>query len=249
MSENIGETASHSDSNSTPPKPQESKYSKAKRAVCKYCQESTRHLGNPKTLIPNLTFLAVAIYTALTGFQLKIAQESLTDSQRAFMFPDTFWTYTWIKPDRVGMQILWKNSGNTPTRNLTVWIVTTNLQRKLDSSFSFPDNIPAKPNDKSLWVRSFVGPQADFSSQIVAVAYNPKSPIDSGHQYIYFWGWARYNDIFDSKTVHLTRFCEEIYAIIPDPKNIALPTAYARQCNYGNCADDECRAEGIPPPS
>jgi hypothetical protein len=84
MSEDVGEATSKHNASTEPKKAEESRYCKAKHAAYKYCQKAARHLCKPKKLVPSLTLVAVISYTALTGCQLIIARDSLTQTKGVY---------------------------------------------------------------------------------------------------------------------------------------------------------------------
>lgn len=98
----------------------------------------------------------------------------------------------------------WENSGETPTKNLTVSVNNGVFNGDLPGDFSFPY---AAHKDQPL----VIGPRAEVRSQALIL---PKELVDKvvicSQSPLYVWGEAVYYDIFDRKKRHCTRFCCQI---------------------------------------
>ena len=187
-----------------------------------------------------------------------ISQEALVGVQRAFMFPkgvdleqltDARATgdITGTKPVAWIARVKWENSGNTPTRNLTVaWRCLYSFDQIND-----PWGFVPKKGDKSKGlvtgeVRSVFGPkQTEYAG---ACGIPPIALLlhQLGAYNYYVFGIATYNDVLSPKRVHRTEFC---YALKitgnietgwRDAPSVAPLTSEAYACQKHNCADEEC---------
>ncbi len=177
----------------------------------------------------------------------EIARDAMVAGERAFVFA------TGIKPywerDAGGLyhwrfRPNWKNSGDTPTKNMTMHsecvLRTAPLPRGFE--FNYPtDDIGVAlipPNTETL------GGQAPRYSEL---PISPQDILDvqAGSKFLYFWGWAKYSDVFQNTPEHITRICWQIvilgdpaaYDPAVSPQNLTFSNIYHSE---GNCADDEC---------
>jgi hypothetical protein len=167
--------------------------------------------------ITALATIVIATFTATlwraTTRQSELTREALIADKQAFIFSDGFnglWEldatghYSWrFRP-------VWKNSGDTPTRNLRF---RTNCELRntpmtVDYSFSTND----APGT------GLIGPK---SSALGGLSPYPEAPISAqdlvdvqaGRKYLYLWGWARYYDVFPDTPEHITHFC---WVVLPN---------------------------------
>lgn len=112
----------------------------------------------------------------------------------------------------------WGNAGATPTRGMTTHGSYQWLPIKLPDNFPFPDLwAPGVPHVDR---HALLGPKGT-----IRVDLNPPISLDTmklvqKHQLsLYFWGWARYRDVFMGTPEHITMFCSEF---IPIEKQIPL---------------------------
>ena len=180
--------------------------------------------------------------------QTSIARQAMIAGERAFVFATgiaPFWefdagtgNYNWrFRPT-------WKNSGDTPTRRMTMHSECVLRDTPLPSGFDFnyittqigtaliPPNTETGGGLAPLYPRPAITPQDILDAQ-------------TGRKFLYFWGWARYFDVFPDTPQHITRFCWQVFpigdAFSYDPKatiqNLTFPHVHYTE---GNCADDEC---------
>lgn len=145
---------------------------------------------------------------ALATFILAvIAIRQIRDSravQRAYIFP--------LAPQHQFLQreggeiwglrlwVPWKNSGTTPASPVNSFIGATWVLNSDD--FQFDDR--ALPGHQSF----VLGPGAEIPSGTVDITLEPLNDLlihRRGHQFL--WGWARYQDIFQSNRWHIVEFC------------------------------------------
>jgi hypothetical protein len=209
--------------------------------------------------ITALAAILVAAFTAslwiATGRQAKLTRQAVMAGKRAFVFP----TGVVALPEsnaQTGsfhwrLVPAWENSGETPTRNLRIYAdcILTNVP--LPESFSFTQIDPEEPPAMAM-----LGPKATSKGGIAphaaAPALTPQDILDiqSGQRFLYLWGWARYFDLLPNTPERITRFCWQIIADgnpltfnpLMDPQGLRWSNIHQRR---GNCADDECRWQGL----
>jgi hypothetical protein len=187
---------------------------------------------------------ATAIKTAEMA---NIAREAMVSGERAFVFAtgiNPYWEvdksglYHWrFRPN-------WKNSGDTPTKHMTMHSECVLRTTPLPIGFEF--NYPTTDIGAAL-----IAPNTESGGGIAprfpAAAISPQDILDvqAGLKILYFFGWAKYFDVFPDTPQHITRFCWQI-VILGDPlaydpgvspQNLTFPNVYHHE---GNCADDEC---------
>jgi len=145
------------------------------------------------------------------------------------------------------MNTIWKNGGDTPTRNLHISIALGRRKAPFPSDFHFPADDQKIYGGRPLPIL-VLGPHATASAiKGVEIPSSAVPDINSGRELDYLWGYARYNDIFGAP--HITRYCEQITSIETDlAGSTSDVTAAYTPCDRGNCADEECAAEKIPWP-
>jgi hypothetical protein len=179
--------------------------------------------------------------------QTAIARQAMIAGERAFVFTTglaPFWDldpatnlYNWrFRPT-------WKNSGDTPTRLMTMHSECVLRDTPLPSEFDF--NYPTTDIGTAL-----IPPNTETHGGIAprgATAITPQDILDiqAGRKFLYYWGWARYFDVFPDTPQHITRFAWQVlplgdpFAYNPTitPQNLIFPNVIL---SAGNCADDEC---------
>lgn len=180
-----------------------------------------------------------------------IARDAMIAGERAFVFATNimpFWeqspdgAYNWrFRPN-------WENSGDTPTRNMTMHSECLLVPSPIAPGFNFDyetteiGNALNPPKTKS---------GGGLAPRFTAPAITPQDIIEiqNGRKFLYFWGWARYYDVFTGTPQHITRFCWQIvvagnpylYEPTSSPQNLQFSNIYHFE---GNCADDECDQQG-----
>jgi hypothetical protein len=210
-------------------------------------QRSRRYFGRPENIISLLTLVAVGVYTSLTYCLLNAERESYTRVQRAFVFPVEFAFRMERAKQRIGIKAVWKNGGDTPTRNLRISITEGRRKAPLPADFDFPSDDQNTYGGHSLPIL-VLGPHASVSGiRRAELPLSAVSDINSGRDSVYLWGYARYDDVFGAP--HLTRYCVQITSIETDLAGGSSDVTVAHDlCDSGNCADEECAAEKIPSP-
>ena len=111
--------------------------------------------------------------------------------------------------------------------------------------FIFPDlgegGNPVDDKDKKM-IPSFVGPNATTFAQNIVIPTSVLDAMRRNQAHVFVWGWAKYQDVFDSH--HITKFCNEIKILAnwsEDEKSfgVLIFPLYRRH----NCTDEECADE------
>ncbi|MGP8051128.1 MAG: hypothetical protein ACLPYB_11025 [Desulfobaccales bacterium] len=205
--------------------------------------------------------LCTATLAVVSIWQGQFAKKTLTSTRRAFVFLKDielmeirgkgYSTYpsndqtTWLFFPR------WANSGDTPTRNLTVSIGCKVTSQGLPDNFDYSYIDKELSNDNGLPyvipiqkdIRMMIGPKAEILGKPLKIAtleYVISTIID-GVMDIYIWGQAEYSDIFDGTPRHQTRFCVKLY-FTPQRGQVGRQPPLVVPVYYGkyNCADEDC---------
>jgi hypothetical protein len=180
-----------------------------------------------------------------------IARDAMIAGERAFVFAtgilayweqDTAGQYCWrLRPN-------WENSGDTPTRNMTMHSQCLLVPSPIAPGFNFD-------YETTEIGTALIAPKmrtaGSMAPRFPSDAITPQDILDAqqGRKFLYFWGWARYFDVFPGTPEHITRFCWQVVSIgdpfkyepSSNPQNLQFSNIYHFE---GNCADDECRQQG-----
>ncbi len=179
--------------------------------------------------------------------QRRIAADTERQQLRAYVFtkPGIVLNAVPNDPKAINVEVIWKNTGITQTRNLSIYTSFGGFTA-LPNGFRFraigPDG-KLIPDPRP--VHNVLGPADEIPSKDTIIHPKDVDALAAANAHLYIWGWARYGDVFDVKARHLTRFCREVIAV---EKNKAgfITHVTSRSCDIGNCAEDECTEQGIP---
>ena len=154
----------------------------------------------------SLIFAGIAAFAA--SRQVRLSRDALIYTDRAFVFPQTVvWSPLLdIKSDKIinwTAAIQWKNSGNTPTRNLRLLIAKYIQREALPDEYDL-DNVPLD------YTPLLIAPGNTLESTQMVVSIEECEEIIAGRQQFYLYGWAEYDDVFDATPRHRTEFCYRI---------------------------------------
>lgn len=205
------------------------------------------------SVVAAVATVVIAIFTivlaSVSRRQAELARKAMIARERAFVFPvDLRGEWEPIAGGGYGWRFRprWFNSGNTPTKNLEIF-VTGELHNGLvpDSfNFSTPSATPGK---------NLLAPHYGSWAGLVPPIPNPPITtqnlldIQMEKKVLYMWGWAKYNDVFQEKPMHVSKFC---WLIVPNGNPATFnPLGPPQQFTFianakGNCADDECPDQG-----
>ena len=196
----------------------------------------------------------IGIYAALiaTIGQWQVAREAMAASQRAFVPVDGLEIVPNQSMRRVKswtMNPIIRNSGNSPTKNLThKWTLVPYDRDEEDTAAVFPETRITDPLDETWgqpqW-RGNISPQqrldTPYTKGILTVADISDPAVDV---YV-FSGIISYEDIFPFSDVHITKYCFIITAPETEQKKGSpvkrlVETIQSNRCRYWNCVDSEC---------
>jgi hypothetical protein len=161
------------------------------------------------------TAMATVVIAAFTIILVRINNrqvEAQTAVSRAFVFVEEFettfsnvWPTPSSRPDICNLMILprWKNSGDTPTRNLTIRVNCRLVAADLPDTFDYSyDREPLK---------ALIGPKANEWNEPFFIEDADASAAASGSgRHLYVWGRADYQDVFSVEKWRYTLFCYRI---------------------------------------
>lgn len=190
---------------------------------------------------------SLRIANATSEATIKTARTSevaMVSSDRAYIFMTRI-DYKW-NDDELIIMPRWKNGGNTPANNMlsfTNWECRT---EPMPDDFDFPDNPTHKNNEPT---PHHVGPKTGFNAPRAVFVKNKSNDFSKGGVYLYIWGWADYNDVFEGTPRHRTEFCRrvEILPVLPTETYLGYThRARFRIHSKYNGADDDCIKQPAP---
>jgi hypothetical protein len=177
-----------------------------------------------------------------------IARDAMIAGERAFVFTTELIAYWELDPTtnlyNWRFRPKWKNSGDTPTKHMIIFSECVLRTAPLPVGFDF--NYPTRDTGTAL-----IPPSTEAAGGVAprfpAPAITPHDILDvqTGRKILYYWGWAKYFDVFPDTPEHVTRFC---WQVLPIGDPLAYdPKVFPQNLNFstinhpeGNCADDEC---------
>lgn len=170
----------------------------------------------------------------------KITRDALLYVQRAFIFPVA--QQVTQTSDGFDFVFVWENSGTTPTKEMTTHVSFDYFLTEPASDYRFTDRWATGAAHVN--TPTAVSPRGAAGVHSGVVPMNLMQLIISGKLHIYFWGWAKYHDVFDNTPEHLTKFS---YVLVPIDKKLT-PNFRFKMDNYGpdNCYDDQCKPRLFP---
>jgi hypothetical protein len=145
-----------------------------------------------------------------TNKQERLTREALVTTTRAFVFLEDFdnnFVTAWRNgnPSISNFIIVarWKNSGDTPSKNLTISLNVLYVEGDVPPNFNFL--FPPPP------LRTLIGPKANEWNSPILIPDPEANEAFKGRTNIYVWGRADYQDIFGNTPRRFTEFCYRIY--------------------------------------
>jgi hypothetical protein len=173
------------------------------------------------------------------------SRDALVEVQRAVMSADDLVMDRSAKDGKVNefnFYIQWKNSGTTPTKNMTFHHSWMPSVVALPKDFKFTDLWA--PNEPKINTPSFAGPQGRVRTTYTAIPPEIIKAVQEHKLRLYFWGWAKYRDVFKNTRPHISKYCTEVSDFKGDPfdmdssHSVLMVTS---NCETYNCHDDECK--------
>jgi hypothetical protein len=150
-----------------------------------------------------------------TNRQALLTKEALIGNNRAFVFVPSFGQYWERDPatNRYNWRLrpILRNSGGTPTRNMTMFVECEIRNTPLPAGYSFT---PQAGNTATVTIPPNLDLQGGQVPRMPGAAITPQDIIDvqNGRKFIYLWGVLRYSDVFPRTRPHITRYCYIITA-------------------------------------
>jgi hypothetical protein len=178
--------------------------------------------------------------------------DALRAEQRAFVFRDSF------DVNPINNQLIifarWRNSGSTPTRNMTNYVNWRPFIGEMPKDFSYPDldKLGNTVGPDVALTRTFAPPNGTTLSESLTIPTNILDDLRTGQKRIFVWGWTKYEDVFGGH--HVTRFCNEVKIVSADAQSLApgaagqtvsISVSFPIHSRY-NCTDEECKIQGFP---
>jgi len=180
-------------------------------------------------------FLAVAFAVQAFYFALalravrrstQVGQRNAVAAQRAFVYLGEF---AWFNDgNNVRITPVWANAGTTPSKSLRVSTNWKASQGELAADFVYIYARPPEP--------LFLGPSARAELGTVVIPMRDIEAALTGNVFLYVWGRAAYEDVFDDSKPHFFEFCHRIVVGGTTPNNIALTFV---QHGLRNCTDQD----------
>ncbi|WP_420475456.1 hypothetical protein [Noviherbaspirillum sp. ST9] len=144
----------------------------------------------------------------------RVAEDALISGQRAFMFIREIKTYLHQDPAtgqfHWTIHPIWANSGNTPTRGLSINTSYRLLDAPLPAGYDFPES-------QEDLIPTIAGPRSMVEAVSGTLSSEDLAAVKEGRKFFYIWGWAEYHDIFEGTKKRVTRFCNQLIEVDGDP--------------------------------
>jgi hypothetical protein len=149
------------------------------------------------------------------------SRQSFIGGNRAFVFVHSFDAnaVTDAAHQVVGWEInvVLENTGNTPTQKLVVKI-NNEFNASDPPQDEFPPDLEATKYDSIAVIR----PRATSTTSDVKLKLDQIQDVLDGRSKFFIWGWAEYNDIFESTPCHRMRFMDTLQ-VVGDFRKVKQP--------------------------
>lgn len=174
------------------------------------------------------------------------SRDALIQVQRAVMSPDDIIMLRNSDNGAVNQfnfVIRWKNTGTTPTKNLTIHHSWKPMPI-IPNDFNYPELW--NPGEPETYTPAFASPQKSLDTLPTEVSPEQIKAVQKHLLRLYFWGWAKYRDVFKSTPRHISEYCVEVNGfrgdpLDTDPSHPVVPTT--SNCPSYNCHDEECKVK------
>ena len=160
------------------------------------------------------TVAAAKESVAVAEKSARTAEEALVAGQRAFMFIREIKTFLHQDPEtgkfHWTIHPVWANSGNTPTRGLSINTTYRLLDKPLPANYEFPES-------KENLIPTIAGPRSMVEASPGTLSSEDLEAVQQGKKFFYIWGWAEYHDMFEGTKKRVTRFCNQLIEIDGNP--------------------------------
>jgi hypothetical protein len=201
-------------------------------------------------IVGGITFIVIACQTYQTRRtadaavkSIAVAELSMGAANRAYIHhhKTNFLSHV-DQENRVIWSIrpIWKNCGNTPTRQLRLCVEYNLLNSKQDFE---------SINESSVeFVPVTIPPNGEFQSEWGFISGDDIMSIVRREKFFFVSGIARYWDMFPETKEHLTKFCIYISSVGGNPLAVYDKDANPVELNFvnhyrHNCSDEECEEQ------
>jgi hypothetical protein len=171
----------------------------------------------------------------------RVTKIALIDVQRAFVFLGDV-TATVIGNNTVDFYFPMENSGTTPTKDMRLHISYQWGPKPLPDNFDFPDLwSPGSPHVNR---HTLLSPKGKIGQHVGPISLPIVQAAIHRQTHLYFWGWAKYHDVFQDTPLHVTKFCSEFVPLGQGEESAPAVTMLRftlEMCERHNCYDEECR--------
>jgi hypothetical protein len=131
--------------------------------------------------------------------QLKLSQDTAQRQLRAYVFAvdPSFVSLPVVTLDeerRIRIEVKLRNSGSTPTRHLVIGAHFTERTREVSADFTFPEPVDSQ--------HVLIGPNSEIIACSITMPYEIIDRIKNETSFLYIWGYADYNDVFEKTPRH-----------------------------------------------
>jgi hypothetical protein len=167
-------------------------------------------------------------------------------TKRAYVVLDQF--HVQVLDNIVRIQPQWRNTGATPTKDMTNHVNWKVFPQEPPENYSFPDlSHEGKETKRGEGnISTYIGPNG--ATALADPLVIPTQYLDMLRQKkgrIFIWGWTEYRDVFPGTPVHRTEFCNEI--VMEFSKDVGTTSAPKVQAGLSfslyrrhNCMDEDC---------
>jgi hypothetical protein len=173
----------------------------------------------------------------------EIARLTMISQDRAYIHHQS---YRWISHFNSGtnkyfwrIHPIWINSGNTPPRNLFLFVQYEygNTPLPKDFGFDVPVDVERTP--------STIAPKGTIESSYYDITGDDLIGVRDGEMFLYVWGIARYRDVFPETASRITKFCHFVRTVTGDPLKGWHAETNPVEIVFGhyhqnNCTDEDC---------
>jgi hypothetical protein len=171
------------------------------------------------------------------------AKTAMIASQRAYVH---YGGCRWISHKDINdghifwrMRPQWVNRGNTPTRQLRVYVHYEFRDSELPPDYPFTQDATIMLHPAT------IAPSMSIESGFRDIAGKDLVAVSKQEKFYYIWGVARYRGVFSDTPEYVTKFCVQATAIMGNPmklwnaQNNAVEVMFTSHPRH-NCSDEDC---------
>ena len=202
-----------------------------------------RRLHKASFALEVVAILVAGVYTLEAWRANGLTREALESVQRAFVVYQNLavWSYLDLRNKKQPVYLIrpiWGNSGNTPTRDLRIYVSEIKPIKPPYTDLDF-SQAPG-----TVFTPMFLAPHGVVRGADRIISAADLFNVRDGKSFFYIWGWAIYYDTFPKTKPHITRFCDVLIGAFFDPNDLTKLTGVnTESCPTYNCADEECEEQ------